>query len=337
MSPGSDAAEQRGCRLCGGPQGRTVVRCNFNLTGRTARRYRVCECGRCGFRWVDPWPTEAELAACYAADYPGYAGASRRQAAAVRSAARRSQQVARYRRRLLRTLGVGEVAGRRILDVGYGNGAFLLELARQPFTEPWGLDITSDCEAELRRQAPQVRLVRGTLADAELPAEAFDVVTLWHVLEHTADPVAALRRVRDLLRPGGWVVAEVPNSAGLIARLCGSAWLGWDLPRHLVHFGPGTLRAVARRAGYEAVRVVRAYSLEPLSLSPLLASLAMAGQRLRGRPRMKRVAYHRWDGPVRLGLAGVNLLERLLGGNGLVLLGHKRRRGGSAAGRPPAA
>jgi Methyltransferase domain len=149
------------------------------------------------------------------------------------------------------------------------------------------------------------------------------VITLWHVLEHDGDPVRSLRQIAEWLRPGGLLIAEVPNAAGMIARLCGSSWLGWDLPRHLVHFAPSTLRQAAVRAGWTDVRVVRAYTLNPVAVSPLLASLAIRRRRRQGRTRMRRVPYHRLNGMTGVALRLVNGVEWLLGGNGLVLVARK--------------
>ena len=129
-------------------------------------------------------------------------------------------------------------------------------MPRQHPVEAWGLDIGESSLAPLRQLDPRLRLVAGDLFNAELPAGYFDVITLWHVLEHTGDPVENLRRVGKLLKPGGLLLAEVPNSAGLIARICGPYWLGWDLPRHLVHFTPRTLRHAARRCGLRVQRTV---------------------------------------------------------------------------------
>jgi SAM-dependent methyltransferase len=208
----------------------------------------------------------------------------------------------------------------RVLDVGCGNGAFLMGLLQHHDAEAWGLDIARGALDQLARLDGRLRLVAGELHQADLPEEHFDLITLWHALEHDGDPVGVLRRAGQLLRPGGSLVAEVPNAAGLIARLCGRCWLGWDLPRHLVHFSAATLRRTALKAGLDRVRVWRQYTLEPVCLSPLLASAMLWLRQRRGRRRVRRVVYHRWDGLGDLFLRLVNGMERLLGGNGLVLV-----------------
>jgi 2-polyprenyl-3-methyl-5-hydroxy-6-metoxy-1,4-benzoquinol methylase len=89
----------------------------------------------------------------------------------------------------------------------------------------------------------------GTLPHAELDPCSYDVVTLWHSLEHVHEPLELLQEVYQLLRPGGLVVVSVPTIAGWPHRAFGEAWFGLDLPRHLTHFTPSTLMQMLQLAG----------------------------------------------------------------------------------------
>jgi SAM-dependent methyltransferase len=82
---------------------------------------------------------------------------------------------------------------------------------------------------------------------------SFDVITLWHVLEHVARPVPLLERLVSLLRPGGVLVVSVPNFRSWQSRLFSGSWFHLDPPRHLVHFDRETLEECLRRAGLEIV------------------------------------------------------------------------------------
>jgi SAM-dependent methyltransferase len=91
----------------------------------------------------------------------------------------------------------------------------------------------------------------GTLADCELEPSAYDAAVFQHSLEHTAEPLADLQRVRAALAPGGLVAITVPNFGNWQARRLRSRWYHLDVPRHRTHFtGPG-LTALLRRAGLE--------------------------------------------------------------------------------------
>src|SRR5205823_10757107 len=79
---------------------------------------------------------------------------------------------------------------------------------------------------------------------------SFDVITMWHSLEHVHHPMKILREAHRLLVPGGRLLVAVPNIDSLPFRWFGSAWYGLDLPRHLTHFAPWTLHLMLERAGF---------------------------------------------------------------------------------------
>lgn len=319
------------CPLCEEQQGRAVVRTNFNLTGATSEPFQVVECRECGFRYLNPRPEPEELAKYYAADYPAYVlhGQEGECSPEQVSINRRLARIAEQRIELVeRFVSVGR-GPLRVLDVGCGSGSFLLALLRRGNVEAWGLDIAEGALAELGRRELRLRRVAGDLHQASLPQSYFDVITLWHSLEHDGDPVGVLRKAGELLRAGGVLLAEVPNADGAIARLCGRYWLGWDLPRHLVHFSALSLRRAAGQAGLQRIQVLRQYTLHPLALSPLLASVEIWRRQWRGKQRLKRIAYRKWDGLGDAVLHLINGMERFLGGNGLLLAARAPEEGGS--------
>jgi SAM-dependent methyltransferase len=97
--------------------------------------------------------------------------------------------------------------------------------------------------------------VAGDLGSPELEREGFDVVTMLQSLEHVHGPLEALRQARKLLAPGGRLYVWVPNIEGLPFRWFGPGWFGLDLPRHLVHFSPPTLKRMVAAAGFRPLRL----------------------------------------------------------------------------------
>ncbi|HUS45859.1 MAG TPA: class I SAM-dependent methyltransferase [Phycisphaerae bacterium] len=87
------------------------------------------------------------------------------------------------------------------------------------------------------------------------PAASFDVVTMWASIEHVPSPMATLRAIRSLLRPGARLLIACPCFDSLSAQWFGSAWYGLDLPRHLTHFTRASLRRHLEKAGFEVERV----------------------------------------------------------------------------------
>ena len=142
------------------------------------------------------------------------------------------------------------IPGGRLLDVGCGSGAFLVQMAalgwRAQGIDPDPVAVASAREAGLN-------VMQGTLDDLDLDehAGAFDAVTLSHVIEHLHDPADDLRRIQRLLRPGGLLWIATPNLEALGLRRFGPDWLNLDPPRHLVLFTRGSLERLLRDTGFE--------------------------------------------------------------------------------------
>ena len=136
------------------------------------------------------------------------------------------------------------------LDLGCGNGDFL-EVARACGRRVEGLELDPDAAGVARRRGCVVHV--GGLPATGLPTATYDAISLNHVIEHVHDPVSALREVRRILKPGGWVWIATPNIDALGYRRFGVHWFGLDPPRHLVLFnGPSLAQALAR-AGFGRV------------------------------------------------------------------------------------
>lgn len=141
-------------------------------------------------------------------------------------------------------------SGGRLLDYGCGAGAFARWMATSGFDvvglEPFSLGKPTE--------GPHITLVREPLESAAPRLGKFDVITLWHVLEHVPRPVKLLDELRGLLAPGGVFVISVPNFESLQSRVFKGSWFHLDPPRHLVHFEQRTLLDCLDRAGLEEVK-----------------------------------------------------------------------------------
>lgn len=142
------------------------------------------------------------------------------------------------------------VASGRLLEIGCADGAFLALAARAGFhahgVEP---DPTTSARA---RQHTGIHVFPGTLADAQYPAASFDVVVLFHVLEHLDSPRRALQEIHRVLRPGGVVVLETPNIASVWFRLFGRRWRQF-IPDHYYFFSPATLTRLLEENGFRVL------------------------------------------------------------------------------------
>jgi len=89
----------------------------------------------------------------------------------------------------------------------------------------------------------------GDILDAEFPPSLFDVITCFDVFEHLCEPQRVMTRVAEWLKPGGIFYVLVPNVDAAEARVFGSFWHGLELPRHLFHYSPTSLKFLAESAG----------------------------------------------------------------------------------------
>lgn len=142
--------------------------------------------------------------------------------------------------------------GGRLLDVGCGNGAFL-GLMRSQGWDAHGVDPDAAAVAVCRANGLPVH--HGTVQDCGYPEDFFDAVTLNHVIEHLHDPVAVLRRCRELAAPGGRLWVETPNLGAVSHLAFRQHWSGLDPPRHLALFDQSALRRACEEAGFSMVRV----------------------------------------------------------------------------------
>lgn len=218
------------CALCGGRESEPLG-WNDGL--------RVVRCRGCSLVFVNPQPTEAAVESYYSSkeltaqeSWSSYFDHTPQQLAALWTA--RLADVARW------TNGRSP----RLLDIGCGWGDFL-HFASARGWQVGGFEFSASV-ARVAQEKYGLAVRVGSLEDMEIPDQTFDLITLWHVLEHLRDPLGALARIEPLLAPGGVLVLEVPN-LNFLARK------SWRYPMsrtlHLYHFSPATLSALVERAG----------------------------------------------------------------------------------------
>ena len=136
----------------------------------------------------------------------------------------------------------------RVLDVGCGKPTFLKRLQEKHGAECWGVDFNvSGWRNEEGMQA--LHLVEGDVVSAPLSG-TFDVITLWHYLEHDPSPLETLRYLRRFSNPRTVLLVEVPNVQALSHRVFGARWAGLHTPRHMALYSPGQLEQVLKRCGW---------------------------------------------------------------------------------------
>ena len=200
----------------------------------------IASCAACGCHFVpDPVPDPARYDEAYfaGAGACGYGGYLQDRELILANFARRARWVAAL------------VPGGRVLDVGAAYG-FFVKAARDAGLDAVGLEPVAPC-ARFARDELGVELRTGRIEDAPLAAASFDVVTLFDVVEHLADPTAALApHPRRCSRRAAWWWSRPATSAGCCARVVGSRWYYYDPPQHLTYFSLASLEHLLVRTGF---------------------------------------------------------------------------------------
>jgi len=226
---------KQACALCGAQ--------SYDLFQQADGPYRVVQCKQCTLVYVDPLPPRTELEQHYDEDYY--------------SEWISSQRVPRERlwqNRLDALLQYNQNG--RLLDVGCGDGTFL-RFAREAGFEVYGTEISLYAGERLEKLY-EIPVFMGALHEAEYPSEYFDVVTLYHVIEHVDDPVRYLSETHRILKTGGLLVVACPNVKSYVFNLAYLLYKGKrfqlfstnDKEIHLYHFSAQTLTMLLKNNGF---------------------------------------------------------------------------------------
>ncbi|MDP2900397.1 MAG: class I SAM-dependent methyltransferase [Candidatus Bathyarchaeota archaeon] len=225
------------CILCGSPERDLLIR---------QGEWTVYRCGACGLGFLDPRPDANELGDLYR---DGYFDDQYGHCLTFGSPEMKKRLLQESHR--IRFFTRVKQSG-KVLDIGCGMGYFLLA-CRDAGYDVEGMDISQNSAAYVRGEL-EIPVVVGTIDGFDYPPESFDVITMWHFLEHTPDPRPYLQKARQWLKRDGVLVVDVPNYGGTDARKTWARWKGWQLPYHLYHYTPETLRRLLANHGLGAVR-----------------------------------------------------------------------------------
>jgi 2-polyprenyl-3-methyl-5-hydroxy-6-metoxy-1,4-benzoquinol methylase len=225
------------CILCGGTN-RSVL--------YTRNEWKVYKCEGCGLGVLDPQPGPDQLSNLYNQAYFDNHYNEELPPDSDRMLRRLEQESHR-----LRFFRPYKKTG-RILDIGCGRGYFLLACRRRNY-EVEGIDVSPDAAAYVKTTL-NIPVHTGPISNIALDEAAYDVVTMWHSLEHTPNPNEHIKMAGRWLKDDGILVVDVPNHEGYDARKTWSQWPQWDLPFHFYHFTPRSLTALLEKHGFEIIR-----------------------------------------------------------------------------------
>ncbi len=220
----------------------------YNLPGD----FWVVRCASCALLRTSPRPSGEALARYYPDGYRPHGEADAPPAA--------TEEVPGFWRRLRRRVASRRIwwipdlpPGARVLELGSAAGHFVRDALARGW-EVHALEPAARPAGRLARDS-RVRVHREPAEAMSFPPGSLDAVFAWMVVEHLEDPAAVLRKVSAALRPGGYFVFSVPNAGSWELVAFRERWYALQVPTHLWHFSPRTLRALLYMCGLRVDRI----------------------------------------------------------------------------------
>jgi 2-polyprenyl-3-methyl-5-hydroxy-6-metoxy-1,4-benzoquinol methylase len=238
------------CPVCGSGNIHKVLTVkDYTVSGET---FDIFHCNDCSGRFTQNVPNNAEIGRYYQSqEYISHSetrkGLINRLYHSVRKITLRSKQ-----NWVKAATGLKQGS---LLDIGCGTGAFL-HYMQQVGWEVTGLEPDENARNNAKTLYNISPLPSGELFT--LPAQQFDAITMWHVLEHVHTLHDYLKQIRTLLKPEGTLLIAVPNYTSPDAEHYGAHWAAYDVPRHLYHFSPAAMAALLQQ---HQIRIVRKHPM----------------------------------------------------------------------------
>ncbi|WP_372474109.1 class I SAM-dependent methyltransferase [Capnocytophaga sp. ARDL2] len=142
---------------------------------------------------------------------------------------------------------------RSVLDIGCGTGDFLV-YAKQIGLQTKGVEPNTKAQ-----QLAKEKSIDVVSTFAELPNQKYDVITLWHVLEHVPNYDEYIVQLKQLLNPDGLLIIAVPNFNSYDAKYYQNFWAAWDVPRHIWHFSKKAVQQIVSKHGFQLIQIKPMY------------------------------------------------------------------------------
>ena len=230
------------CPLCNSTRNKRVMSCTDHYA--SGELFDVCSCEDCGFTFTQGAPDEAEIGRYY--ETPDYISHSDTKKGAMNFI---YHQLRRYMLRRKAHLVMKESHRKegKLLDIGTGTGYFAHTMQQRG----WDVEaVEKNPQARAFAQEHFVMEVKDPAALSEFAPETFDVITLWHVMEHLEALNETWELLQQLLNETGTLIVAVPNCSSYDAEHYGADWAAYDVPRHLWHFTPATMQQLASKHGF---------------------------------------------------------------------------------------
>lgn len=236
------------CPICNGATFLPFLRCNDHTVSRET--FTIVSCSTCDFNFTNPRPYSTDLGKYYQSeDYISHSNSNKGFINTVYKLIRNYTIIKKVQ--LINRCNNN--ISKNILDVGSGTGEFLNGCKSA------GWNVTgvepSKSAALMAKENFNLSILDEEEID-NLEPNCFDIITMWHVLEHVPNLNQRVIELKKLLKVNGTIIIAVPNNSSYDAKFYKEYWGGYDVPRHLYHFKPHDIRLLCKNNNLKLVRVL---------------------------------------------------------------------------------
>jgi SAM-dependent methyltransferase len=254
------------CPICSSTKTQHFLDCKDYTVSRET--FSIVSCSSCGFQFTNPRPDLAKIGTYYKSEE--YVSHSNTSKGLINKLYKIIRNYTLSRKlKLVSSFS----AGRIILDVGCGTGQFLDACKRAG----WNVrGIEPDIDAREYGINHYGLDVKAEQELAQLSDASFDIITMWHVLEHVYNLQDRVKELKRLIKKDGVIIIAVPNCSSHDAIYYKESWAAYDLPRHLYHFKPNDIETLFGNLGM-SVELVLPMKFDSYYVS-LLSEKYLTGQ-----------------------------------------------------------
>jgi len=213
----------------------------------TQKEFEISKCKSCGFHFTNPRPTESSLGEYYKSEeYISHSNSNKGLFGMLYQSVRNYTLKKKYQ--LVSRLKDGH----NILDIGCATGQFLHEFKDRGWK---CTGIEPDENARKFAQKKYDLKIFDPIEINNLKDHSFDVISMWHVLEHVSDLKSRMMDLQRLLKENGYLFIALPNFESWDAKHYGEYWAGLDVPRHLYHFNKKNVELLFKNYGFKIVDI----------------------------------------------------------------------------------
>jgi 2-polyprenyl-3-methyl-5-hydroxy-6-metoxy-1,4-benzoquinol methylase len=235
--------EIKNCPICNSLTFNFLFECKDHTV--SGEKFKIVECKDCGFVFTNPIPDEKYIIKYYKSE--DYISHSDTKKGLVNMAYHQVRKITlREKLHLINSLSKKEI----LLDIGCGTGYFLNSCKEDGWevegTEP-DPDARKIAEAQIKSEVSESIFSKSNY-------ESYNIITMWHVLEHVHKLNESMERISRLLKKDGKLIIAVPNCKSYDATIYKENWAAYDVPRHLYHFTADSMDKLLKKHNFKMIK-----------------------------------------------------------------------------------